>query len=259
MVVGTVSRLGGSLGFQTSERYEALCDALVEAGDFDGGIAVCRDSIKAHPEDIHLRLSFAQMVERQGNRDGSIAIYRDAIAAHPQSVELHEGLAKLFERQGKTVESNVELDQVIVLVRRQLQAKEDVSTHRKLATAYLRRGQRQEAVAQLQRVIELDPKKSDACKAIAWDLATDHNPKRRDGTIAAEFATKACELTEWKDPAGLATLAAAHAESGDFDSAVKWQTKAIELLADQKEKEDYRTRLKLYQEKKPYHRSFDSE
>jgi hypothetical protein len=46
------------------------------------------------------------------------------------------------------------------------------------------------------------------------------------------------------------TLAAAHAQSGDFPSAVKWQTRAIELLSDDKKKNDYRSRLKLYQEMK---------
>ena len=83
--------------------------------------------------------------------------------------------------------------------------------------------------------------------------------KQGDGKSAVEFATRACQLTQWKDPAYLDTLAAAHAESGDFDPAVKWQTKAIGLLTDRRETEDYRTRLKLYQEKKPYHGPFDSE
>jgi tetratricopeptide (TPR) repeat protein len=75
----------------------------------------------------------------------------------------------------------------------------------------------------------------------------------RDGKFAVEIALKACEFTEWKNPAYLDTIAAAYAELGDFDVAVKWQTKAIELLPNEKEKEEYRTRLKLYQEKKPYH------
>ena len=48
------------------------------------------------------------------------------------------------------------------------------------------------------------------------------------------------------------TLAAANAEAGDFDSAVKEQTKAIELTTDAKDRDEFRGRLVLYQQKKPY-------
>ena len=50
-----------------------------------------------------------------------------------------------------------------------------------------------------------------------------------DGKQAVEDATKACELSEWQNPLYLAGLAMAYAESGDFDAALKWQQKAIEL------------------------------
>ncbi len=68
-----------------------------------------------------------------------------------------------------------------------------------------------------------------------------------------ESANRACELTDWKEPAIIDTLAAAHAEAGDFDSAARWQSKAIAYLSDEKQKTDFRTRLKLYQERKPFH------
>ncbi len=63
---------------------------------------------------------------------------------------------------------------------------------------------------------------------------------------------RACELTEWKDATSLDTLAAAHAEAGDFDSAVRRQTEAIALLSDAEEKKDFGERLKLYRDRKPF-------
>ena len=50
----------------------------------------------------------------------------------------------------------------------------------------------------------------------------------------------------------LGTLAAAYAEAGDFDSAVKWQTRANELYPDPAGKLQGEERVKLYREKKPY-------
>lgn len=73
-------------------------------------------------------------------------------------------------------------------------------------------------------------------------------------------ATLACRLTQWKDPECLDTLAAASAESGDFDAAVKWETWAIDLKKSQNRltgdvpKESWmRDRLSLYRKRQPYH------
>ncbi len=43
------------------------------------------------------------------------------------------------------------------------------------------------------------------------------------------LAEKACALTDYKAPASLDTLAAAYAELGQFDKAVKTAEKAIQL------------------------------
>ena len=47
-------------------------------------------------------------------------------------------------------------------------------------------------------------------------------------------------------------LAAAYAETGEFDLAVKWRLRAIELEKYEQAKKECRSRLRLYQQKKPY-------
>ena len=244
---------------ESVELHEGLAELLERQGkteesnaEVDTMIDLLREQLRSKPADLNLFQTLAKMIERRGKAEEAIAIYRDAIKAHPESVELHEAIAELLERQGKTAEANTELGQVLVLLREQLRSNENVRALQRLGTAYLRGGQRKEAITQFRRVLELDPTATAACNDTAWELATNQNPKLRDGTIAVEFATKACELTEWRESTYLDTLAAACAESGDFEAAVKWQTKAIEVESDEKNKEDFGTRLKLYQEKKPF-------
>jgi tetratricopeptide (TPR) repeat protein len=80
----------------------------------------------------------------------------------------------------------------------------------------------------------------------------------RDGAKAVENATKACERTKWKNREYIGTLAAAYAETGDFNSAVKWQKEAIDLLPEEQsswQRAKLQSLLKLYQAGKPYRQS----
>jgi len=86
---------------------------------------------------------------------------------------------------------------------------------------------------------------------LAWLLATCPEESLRDGRRAVELATRSCELTEWKGAGTLGTLAAAYAETGDFDKAVEWQEKAIKLYTSEGDKKEWSERLNLYKNRKP--------
>src|SRR5262249_10177155 len=109
-----------------------------------------------------------------------------------------------------------------------------------------------EAAAHCAEAMRLDPGDTEAYNNLAMVLAACPDATYRDGKRAVDAATRACALTGWKSPYFLDTLAAASAEAGGFDAAVGWQTRAIELLREEWKKADYRTRLALYQAKKPY-------
>ena len=93
-----------------------------------------------------------------------------------------------------------------------------------------------------------------ASNTLAWLLATCPEDRFRDGKKAVAAATRACELTRWKNAEVLDTLAAADAEAGDFDAAVKWQLKALGLMGkdDEPGRKAMDARLVLYRAKKPY-------
>ncbi len=128
---------------------------------------------------------------------------------------------------------------------------EDHAGYNGRGMAWRAKGEYDKAIADHGQAIRLDPKDSAAYNGRAWLRATCPDARFRDGRHAVEDATRACELTGWKDSNDLDTLAACYAESGDFDAAVRWQTKAIEQ-APQSQKADFRSRLELYRAGKPY-------
>ena len=108
------------------------------------------------------------------------------------------------------------------------------------------------AIADYDEAIRLDPKFALAFNNRAWLLATCPDANLRDGKKAVETAIRACELSEWKAPYAISTLAASYAEAGDFDKAVMFQEKVNSLYSDPEDRKKGEERLRLYRERKPY-------
>ena len=109
------------------------------------------------------------------------------------------------------------------------------------------------AAADYRRALQLSPSHRDALNAVAWLEATCPDASLRNGKAALQKSRKICELTKWKDPAYVETLAAACAEVGDFDRAVQYQTQAMTLERPASyERAGMEKRLAHYRERKPY-------
>ena len=201
------------------------------------------------------------IVEPQTSRDFAtragdwlrVKMYDKAIADCDQAIDLgcRDPLARIY--RGLAYREKKEYDKAIA------DYTEAIRLDPQNAFAYFARasawGAKQEyakADSDLSDALRLNPQNPVTCNGRAWALATCPLAKYRDGPKAVEFATRACELTDWNEAGIIDTLAAAYAEMGDFALAVKWQTRAIDLETDTKNKDEFAGRLKLYNEKKAY-------
>src|SRR5262249_43757638 len=110
------------------------------------------------------------------------------------------------------------------------------------------------AVQDYEQALRLDTSDAWTPRVMAWLFATCPNAKFRDGRKAVKLATKAIDLAdEGNTGIYLDTLAAAQAETGDFDKAVEGEVKALEDLSlDPETRDKMVKRLELYRQKKPY-------
>lgn len=92
-----------------------------------------------------------------------------------------------------------------------------------------------------------------ALESLAWFWATSTADALRDGKKAVAYANKACELNHWKNWGLISVLAAACAEAGDFDSAIKYQKRVLGMMPPYKKYvDDEKERLELYRKHQPY-------
>ena len=203
------------------------------------------EAIRIDPRFVLAYYNRAITLQEVGDEQRAIQDYSAAIRLEPHFADAYAGRGaayenlKQYDRAIKDYSEAIRITPAVALI------------YANRASAHDKLGRHREAIRDYEEARRLDPRDDDTLDAFAWLLATVASPALRDGKRAVQVAREACELTQWKDPNHLDTLAAAYARSGDFASAVKWQTKALEDPGFRQLKEA-RERLALYRAGKPY-------
>ena len=117
-----------------------------------------------------------------------------------------------------------------------------------------RKGQYKEAIGQMEASLRLSPGVALFANNLAWLLATCPDGTFRNGRRAVELARQACKAGGGLMSSRLDTLAAAYAEVGRFDAAIRMANLAIEIERRElgASTEELVARLRLYQARRPY-------
>lgn len=210
-------------------------------------------AIADYDEAIRLDPANKSLYAERGYMRCSERNYDQAVADLSEAIRLDPQLTIAFVNRGYTWYAKKDFDKAIADYSEALRLDPKLDgIYLERGDAWREKGEWAKAAADYAAAIRLEPNQADGYDGQAWLLAVCPDAKHRDGRRALEAATKACELSAWKEPKNLDTLAAAYAETGEFASAVKWQAKAFALSVDESDKTAYSNRLKLYRAKKPY-------
>jgi tetratricopeptide (TPR) repeat protein len=204
-------------------RYN-LGGLLVGEGQTETGLEHLRQAVAAMPEQADAQLSLAMTLTRLGGVTEALAAFEQLLSVHPDHIRARFEYAVLLARLGRLDEAS-DAFQIVAYA-----APEQVGAHANLVRALQALKQRRKAIESCRTGLRHHPQDKQLRQRLAWLLATSPEPDLRNGPEALTLATSLCEETKYRNVLHLDTLAAACAETGDFDSAVSHLERALAHL-----------------------------
>lgn len=199
-------------------------------------------AMKGHAECAvcHHELGVARL--RAGHFDLALGALERALELDQKFAEAHATQAAALLRLQRKEEALQAMDTAILL------EPADAGLLHNRAVVLTALGMHEKAAQDYERVLQLNPHSGGTLNNLAWLLATAPDSTLRDGPRARALAMRAVAVGT--TGAWLDTLAAAHAECGDFQAAIKIETEALEKS--HPPNPAFRERINIYREQMTY-------
>ncbi|MBX3414748.1 MAG: tetratricopeptide repeat protein [Pirellulales bacterium] len=225
---------------------------LVKQKKFESALEQFREAVRLAPNEAVSHQLLGTMLFDMGRYDEAVPELTKSLELNPEKGDAQATLGRVQARLGNYAESEAAYAAAIRL------DAENPAYRYELGNVLLMQNKFSEAIGSLREALRLRPDWPDAVNVLAWILSTNADDSLRNGAEAVELLERAQKNTEPDSIALMAlldTLAAAYAEVGRYDDAVKVQQQSIDLakkLNVEKTLPGMELRLQQYQDRQPY-------
>jgi tetratricopeptide (TPR) repeat protein len=191
--------------------------------DVERAIAEARRAIELGPENFSASQLLMKFLLESGRFNEAAALGPEWLALSPLDVVAHSSVAVAMAQTGDLATAARHLGYVMML---RPNAEEALGQVHQILLSLAKAP---DGLQRLRDVAANAPDSPRMLDELAWLLATYPDSNARDGAESVRLAARACELTDRRVPALLATLAAAYAEAGDFPHAIATGEEALSV------------------------------
>jgi membrane associated rhomboid family serine protease/Tfp pilus assembly protein PilF len=198
----------------------------------DKAIERFQEAARRAPRDGRPHEELGLLYLQQRRSDDAVREFETALHLGSESPRAQVGLALAYESKG-------DLGRARPLQNALAKIAETPEGQATIAEVYYQIRLYPQAILHYQEALRRNPKLAEAHNNLAWLYATSEDPRYRNPRGALQHAKLAVELTDWKEPSFIDTLAEAFYVNNSFDDAVRTQSKALKLDPDNREFQEH--------------------
>lgn len=229
--------------------HNNLGNALVRQGKLREAEAEFRQAIRLRPDYAEPHYNLGNLLLQQGRVEEAITQFREAIRFRPDFVEARNNLGTALLRKGRIREAIAQFEEAI-------RARPDRGkAWDNLAMVLARQGRYRKVEELLRRRLKVNPYDIRTKLNLAWLLSTCPDPEVRDGREALSLAEEVLRASGSRSAEAMEVLAAAYAEVGRFEDAVRTAERAASLARSSGRKDLARSieaQLRNYKARRPF-------
>jgi superkiller protein 3 len=230
--------------------------ALIRTGRREEGIEQLRQTAEALPNEANAQYNYARGLASGARHQEALAACNAALAIDPDHLQARFERGRMLALLGQTEFAIPDFE--FVRERRP----EMSAAHGNLAQAYFSTGRVDDAIRVCEEGLDRFPEDPGLLGSLAWIRATSPDESLRDGAEAVELATRLNKIHNFRHPGHLDILAAAAAEAGEWEVAIRYANSALDILLHpsgpgaigpvKTQIDAIEARIALYEQQQPY-------